>query len=194
MGRGQAGLEKEEHRVQFGRRRVLGLLGFGLAAAGLPLSGCGFEPIYGRTGDRSVVDDLAAVRVALIPDRSGQILRNYLLDTLTPAGQPVNPRYTLAVSLEEPRRELAIRRDDTPTRVVYSITARFRLQDAAGRQIYAGTSVFDSDYEITNSEFATLANRQSARDRLLQRTSEEIRLQLAAYFRIPKTTSSTSGG
>ena len=172
------------------RRRVLGLLGGGLAAAFVPLAGCGFEPVYGRFGDRSVVDDLAAVRVAVIPDRSGQILRNYLLDTLTPAGQPANPHYTLFVSIEEPRREIAIQRNDTPTRVVYFVSARFRLHDAAGRQIYAGTSVFDSDYEITNSEFATLANRQNARDRLLQRTSEEIRLQLAVYFRTLNTASS----
>ena len=50
--------------------------------------------------------------------------------------------------------------------------------------------MFDSDYEITNSEFATLANRQNARDRLLQRTSDEIRLQLAIYFRTLNTASS----
>jgi len=148
------------------------------------LSGCGFQPLYGTRDDGTrVADELAAVRVALIADRSGQILRNYLLDGLTPQGQPSAPRYVLSVQLEEPSRELTLRRDDTPTRIGFAIVARYQLRDGAGRLLLNSATVFDSDYEITNSEFATLSSRLDARDRLLQQMSEEIRLHLAAYFR-----------
>ncbi len=148
------------------------------------LSGCGFQPLYGTRDDGTrVSDELAAVRVALIADRSGQILRNYLLDGLTPQGQSTAPRYLLSIQLEEPSRELTLRRDDTPTRIGYAIVARYQLHDGAGRLLLNSATVFDSDYEITNSEFATLSSRLDARDRLLQQMSEEIRLHLAAYFR-----------
>jgi LPS-assembly lipoprotein len=155
----------------------------GLWLAGLWLAGCGFEPLYAARGPASVGDDLAAVRVAPIANRSGQILRNYLVDSLAINGQSASPRYTLHVSVEEPRGELTIRRDDTPSRFAYTVTARFRLADGAGRTLYNGVASFDSDYEVTNSEFATLANRLNVRDRLLQQASEDIRLQLAQFFR-----------
>jgi hypothetical protein len=76
-----------------------------------------------------------------------------------------------------------LRRDDTPTRIGFAIVARYQLRDGAGRLLLNSATVFDSDYEITNSEFATLSSRLDARDRLLQQMSEEIRLHLAAYFR-----------
>ena len=148
------------------------------------LSACGFQPVYGTRDDGArVSNELAAVQVALIADRSGQILRNYLLDGLTPQGQPAQPRYVLSVQLQEPSRELTLRRDDTPTRIGYAIIARYQLRDGAGRLLLSNATALDSDYEITSSEFATLSSRLDARDRLLQQMSEDIRLQLAAYFR-----------
>ena len=155
-----------------------------LIAAFALLSACGFQPLYGTRDDGArVSDELAAVQVALIADRSGQILRNYLLDGLTPNGPPTQPRYLLSVQLEEPSRELTLRRDDTPTRIGYAVIARYQLRDGAGRLLLNSAASLDSDYEITNSEFATLSSRLDARDRLLQQMSEDIRLGLAAYFR-----------
>ena len=69
------------------RRHVIS----GVLAALLVLSGCGFEPLYGRFGDSSIADDLARIKIQAIGGRSGQLLRNHLLDGLTPKGELTRP-------------------------------------------------------------------------------------------------------
>jgi LPS-assembly lipoprotein len=151
-------------------------------AAGFALAACGFEPLHRTTARGSAVEALAAVRIDPIADRSGQVLRNYLLDRLSPRGSPARAEYVLSVQLQEPRQTLALRRDDVISRVGYSANATFQLSDAAGRRVLAGGSSFSTDYEVTNSEYATLVSAQNARDRVLELVSEDIRGQLAAFL------------
>ena len=160
------------------RREVLGAL-VGLSAA---LAACGFEPLHRTTERGSAAESLAAIRVEPIADRSGQVLRNYLLDRLTPLGSPARAEYALRVRLQEPRQTLALRRDDVISRVGYSATASFELADSGGRRVFSGTSSFSTDYEVTNSEFATLISAQNARDRVLELVGDDIRNQLAAFL------------
>ncbi|MFM8988614.1 MAG: hypothetical protein ACKOUS_02890, partial [Alphaproteobacteria bacterium] len=55
-----------------------------LLAGALPvLAGCGFSPLYGRSEGGAVAEELAKIRVLPIANRSGQVLRNHLLDGLT---------------------------------------------------------------------------------------------------------------
>ncbi|MCM0018644.1 MAG: hypothetical protein NBV67_01485, partial [Tagaea sp.] len=68
-------------------------------AAAFVLAGCGFEPLHRTTARGSAADSLAAIRIDPIADRSGQILRNYLLDRLSPRGTPARPDYVLRVRL-----------------------------------------------------------------------------------------------
>jgi LPS-assembly lipoprotein len=143
---------------------------------------CGFEPLYARKDNGSVVDDLAQVRIDLIPDRSGQILRNYLLDDLNPRGQAAAPNYYLTVRVNEPRQEIGLQRNDTVTRYSYGVSAQFSLRNARGGTVYSGSSASGTSFEISDSEFATIANQQTARDRLMQQISGDIREQLAVFF------------
>lgn len=161
----------------FGRRAVLALL-----AASPSLAGCGFEPLHASGRGADVTAALAEIRIQPIPDRSGQILRNYLLDRLTPRAGAVPSRYTLVVRLQEPRQTLALRRDDVISRVGYSATASFDLNDERGSRIFTGAASHSTDYEVTNSEFATLVSLQAARERVLELVSEDIRSQLAGHF------------
>jgi LPS-assembly lipoprotein len=162
-------------------RRALGAA----IAAALALGACGFEPLHRTTARGSAADSLAAIRIDPIADRSGQILRNYLLDRLSPRGTLARPEYVLRVQLQEPRQTLALRRDDVISRVGYSAAANFHLADAAGRRIFTGTSSFTTDYEVTNSEFATLISAQNARDRVLELVGDDIRNQLAVFLTRP---------
>lgn len=148
----------------------------------LVLSGCGFHPLMADYPDSSAAEDLARVRVAVIADRSGQILRNHLIDDLTRASRSQPSQYTLHVTLTEPRQEIAIRRDETASRVAYTANATFLLRDATGFALFTGTSSSSSTYEAANSEFASIAGQRSARDRAMQEISADIRQQLAAYF------------
>ncbi|MCW5774643.1 MAG: hypothetical protein KIT16_23565, partial [Rhodospirillaceae bacterium] len=69
-------------------------------AAALALGGCGYRPLYGDRGTSDAVNvsgELARVKIAGIADRRGQILRNYLLDRMNPAGEPADPRYVLII-------------------------------------------------------------------------------------------------
>jgi LPS-assembly lipoprotein len=79
------------------RRRIVAAASVIFLVAGL--AGCGFEPLYGERKDVSVVGELAAVRIAPIPDRAGQILRNFLLDQINPRGTAQAAAYTLTIQL-----------------------------------------------------------------------------------------------
>jgi len=71
------------------RRQVLAML------AGAPLSGCGFQPVYMPTasGKAGVAQrELAAIHVALIPDRPGQVLRQALQSRFEMSGSGVQQR------------------------------------------------------------------------------------------------------
>jgi LPS-assembly lipoprotein len=159
------------------RRLILGML------APLALAACGFEPLHASRPGQDVPGELASIRVLPIPERSGQVLRNYLLDRLTPLGQAPSSRYTLSIRLVEPRQTLALRRDDVISRSGYSATARFELADAAGTRVTGGIVSYSTDYEVTNSEYATLISQQNARDRVLELVGDDIRSQLATYFK-----------
>ena len=145
--------------------------------------GCGFKPLLGTESNPLVQESLAQVRVDAILDRSGQILRNYLMDGMSPKGIQGQARYRLQVVLTEPRREAAIQRDNTASRIAYTASATFRLYDETRRTyIFQGNSISDTTYEITTSEYATVSSLNGARDRVLQDVSTDIRQQLADFF------------
>jgi LPS-assembly lipoprotein len=155
-----------------------------LLGAALALAGCGFEPLYGRFGDSSIADDLATIKIHLIANRSGQILRNHLLDGLTPRGEPQQAAYVLRVELFEPLpQDIGITRNESVVRYSYSTAARFRLHDAAGKELLRSEASSVSTYEVTNSEFATVAGQLNARDRVLAEIATEIKAQIAVWFR-----------
>jgi hypothetical protein len=74
------------------RRQALGLV------LGASLSGCGFQPVYMPTtsGKAGVAQrELAAIHVAIIPDRPGQVLREALQSRFEGSGSGVAQRYEL---------------------------------------------------------------------------------------------------
>jgi LPS-assembly lipoprotein len=155
------------------KRRAL--LSLALATA---LAGCGFEPMHAHRG--GAAGGLPAIRIEPIADRSGQILRNYLLDRLSPQGVPARAEYMLRVRLQEPRQTLTLRRDDVISRLSYGAVANFELRGPDGRRVVTGSTSYSTDYEVTNSEFATLMALQSARERVLELVSDDIRNQIVA--------------
>lgn len=147
------------------------------------LAACGFEPLLGRYGDGGAIEQLEAIRIEPIPDRSGQVLRNALLDQLTPRGVVSNARYVLRIRLAEPRQTISLRRDDVISRSSYSAQASYELLDLQGKRVLAGSSFFTTDYEIASSEFSTRTSLENARDRVMELVAGDIRNQLAQNFR-----------
>jgi LPS-assembly lipoprotein len=147
------------------------------------LAACGFRPLYAERDGTSGADQLAAIRIEPMPDRSGQVLYNALRDGLNPLGRPASPDYLLRVQLQESAEELAFRTDETATRVNLTLIANFSLFPAAGREpVLQGVSRTTTSYNVLTSPYATITSAEDARARALDDIAREIRSRLAVFL------------
>ena len=135
-----------------------------------------------RQDNRSVVDDLSKVKVGYVEGRSGQVLRNDLVDALNPRGEPNEPQYTLTLRIEEPQQNLAFQRNNSVTNVGYSVIAYWTLMDRNGATVFTNSSSSSQQYAMSNSQYATAASALNVRDRIMLDISSDIRNRLAQYF------------
>jgi LPS-assembly lipoprotein len=165
-----------------GRHAALLLLAVSVAGP----AGCGFRPLYGDAGGASA-RQLAQIEIVRIPDRTGQRLRNLLIDRLTPEGQPARPDFRLAVTVTESVSELAVRKDESATRANLSLNATFDLTYIGGKEelTHQGFASSINSYNRLTSDYATLAAEDDARERGLRMIAEEIRLRIAAALQTP---------
>ena len=156
-----------------------------LLAGALPaLAGCGFSPLYGTTENGSVAAEMAKIKIKPIPNRSGQILRNHLIDMLAPGGGQSTGGYTLEVQLNEPRlQDQGISRSESILRYSYSANASFHLLDHRGMIVVRGSSGNSSSFAVTNSEYSNVAAQSDARDRVMEAIASDFRTQIATHFR-----------
>jgi LPS-assembly lipoprotein len=151
---------------------------------GLPLlAACGFQPLYAERAGANAADQLAAIRIEPLPDRSGQLLYNALRDGLNPLGSPASPDYRLKVKLDESLEELAFQTDETATRVNMTLTAAFALFPSEGKEpVFEGVSRTTTAYNVLTSPYATLTSSEDARARALDDIAREIRARLAVFL------------
>ena len=150
----------------------------------LTVTGCGFQPLYSRSGDSNTLA-IGAVKILNIENRSGQKLRNLLMERMSLSTPNKNKPYSLQVKLTETKRNLNIRKDGSATRAVLSITAGFVLIHNASGGRFNGSVWSKSSYNALDSEFATLSAENDARNRALRTIAEEIRLRVAAALKNP---------
>ncbi len=98
---------------------------------------CGFSPLYNQSNAANA-RALASVEILKIKNRSGQKLRNYLLERISPTQRATNPNYSLRVSLRETIDQLNIRKDGSATRAKLTITATFMLMHIKIGKKYRG--------------------------------------------------------
>ena len=165
-----------------------------LIALGLPLlaAGCGFRPMHGRSGlreDAQVSDALAAVKVGLITERQGQLMRRRLEEGLAPAGRGVvTAKYDLRIGLGYGVELQGFRRDGSPSRVRFSATAQWFLFDVAAppREITRGTERASDAYDIPENQFfAADVARDTMERQLIEQLAQQILERLAMHFRRP---------
>ena len=147
------------------------------------LGACGFRPLYSERHNAGVTAELAATRIDLIADRTGQKLHNFLLDRLNPKGLAAQPRYGLKIKVLTRRSELGIRKDETATRANLTLTARYTLRDwRTRRTLYQGSSSSTNSYNILKSDFATLSALNDVTTRAARELSEKIKTRLSIFF------------
>jgi len=151
------------------------------------LAGCGFRPLYGTSGtDKQVAALLAQIRIETIADRTGQKLRNFLLDRINPDGQPARPLYHLNVEVSVSRTDLGIQRDETATRALLRITANYFLRDRERKTVLVqGSTQSTNSFNIVASDFATLSGETDAIERAAREVSDDIKTRLALYLTKP---------
>lgn len=166
------------------RRRVL-LAG---GTAGL-LAGCGFHPLYapadsGAPGPAEA--ELAAIFVPVIPDHSGQLLRQALQQRLEGSGLGTAKRYELAVSFGLAADSIAIRPDSTASRVRLIGNAPWRLTTVGftPEPLTSGQAHAVDGYNIIGQQyFAAELENETITRRVAEALADQIVTRLAVFFR-----------
>lgn len=151
----------------------------------LGLAGCGLRPVYGGGSDSTVASALNTVEISNIPDRSGQKLRNELIDRFYSDGRPADARYTLAVSgPKEVVFGIGIAKDATTTRGQMRVSTQFSLTDNfnPGVVLLHRTMTATVSYNTLGSQYTTLVTEEDARGQALRDLSDQIVTQLELYF------------
>lgn len=147
--------------------------------------GCGFAPMYAKNQSQSnpVIAELAGIRVAGIEDRSGQILRNALVQRITPLGEPAHSTHSLNVKLTSAQESLAERSDGKASLGRTFITANFQLVDyQSEKPLFSGNSRSIVSYRLLGPRYGSTAVEREAEERALTDLAEDIRAQVATYF------------
>ncbi len=164
------------------RRRIAGIGVSALLA--LAVGGCGFQPVYKGGARGATVPQMAAISVAPIDDRTGQLVRNHLLDLLTPRGAPARPLYRLEVKLRETKDGLALEQDESVTRFNLTLHATFEMNELrSDRTLLSGSTRAIAAYNVVRSDYANLIAERDARARSSQEVAQEIKTRIAVYFR-----------
>ena len=152
------------------------------------VSGCGFQPLYQRSGsDTGIAAELAKVEIGPFEDnedplnaRLEQMARNALLDTLQPRGKSSTPTYFLRIRITEKVRRLSVQEDSFATRANLILNASYSLVDLkSGTEITFDISKIITGFNILLSEFATLQNENGAREKAVRRLALDIRQKVA---------------
>ena len=154
-----------------------------LALSLVLLGACSVEPLYGARTGKARGGGVAAIEIAPVKDRVGHIVRNHLIDSLTPRGQPAYPDYRLTLAVEQEKTPLLIQLDDHATRFNLTLRARFALADRDGTVVYRDSARATGSYNVVDSGFATVAAERDAAEEAARVLSEEILTLILLHLR-----------
>ena len=147
------------------------------------LGACSVEPLYGVRASKARGGGIAAIEIAPIKDRVSHIVRNLLIDSLTPRGQPTHPDYRLTLSVEQEKTPLLIQLDDHATRFNLTLRARFALADRDGVTVYQDAAQATGSFNVDESGFATVIAERDAAEEAARVLSEEILTLILLHLR-----------
>ena len=174
------------------RRRAM------LLGAGGVLSGCGFRPLYmpeGGQGSPASLE-LAAVYIPVIPERTGQLLRQALQRRMEGAGDSgVAKKYDLITAMVAIGEGTGIQRDTSTTRIRLVGTAPWSLRvlNLQHTVLKTGSARVLDGYNILNQQFfAAELESESAYRRMAESLADQIVAQVAVFLRDRTTASPAS--
>ncbi len=157
-------------------------------AGGLALGGCGFRPLYMPAGGAAgpAEAELAAVYVPVVPERSGQLLRQALQRRLEGPGTGAAKKYELTTYLIANVEGIAILRDSSTTRYRVIATAPWtlRMLSLDRAVLTSGTGRAVEGYNILNQQyFAADLEGDAAYKRAAETLADQIVTQVAIFLR-----------
>lgn len=138
------------------------------------LSACGFTPMY---ADPAVGSPLRRIAVETQDDRLGYRLREQLEDALA-WDRGATPLYRLTTQVEQNRRSLGRRIDDTATRYELTVKAAWTLTPASGGEPVSGVETVTTTYAAADQPYAAIAAQQEGEERAAAELARLIRLDL----------------
>ena len=145
-------------------------------------SSCGYKPIYSKNVNTN--KELLSISIKNIKNRSGQILRNTLLNQLNPERERVIIKYRLIIELSESSTSLGYRRDMSATRTDLEVTAKYLLKNVKNDEIILKEDVKSiSSFDVVESVYATLVAEKDAREKSLKIKSDNIYTNLVIFFK-----------
>ena len=155
-----------------------------LVALGLSVAACGFEPMYGEHQGATVRAELETVRVALIANRAGQLLRRYMLDHMHAGEQQAGARYELEVRLLEVKQFYGIQVDQSATYARLAMTGAFSLRDLKTQQaVLSGSATTYSSYNIAADPFNSVVAEGDARERAVHSLGDDLIARISLQLR-----------
>jgi LPS-assembly lipoprotein len=151
-----------------------------LVPLALGLAGCGLSPVYSGGPNGMAAAGLGSISVAPIPDRSGFLVRQALIDRLGQANG--DSRYRLEVELDDQIVAFGVRGDNSAARERRTLRARYRLVETASNEVVLdATAGSDSGIDRVSSNFAVVAAEQTALERLAVEVARQIGARLALF-------------
>ena len=165
-----------------------------LFVLGLMTVSCGFRPLYVQKTstedkwyfdgdfDNYVTDQMAQIKIVAHGERLGQLIKNDLLDLLTPRGVPEKPKYYLYITPAGINEyDQALRRDITATRkrIDYRVDY-YMLEDS--EKIMSGNTVSYVSYDILDNPYSTVMSRKKVETDAAKMMANDIALRLGAFF------------
>lgn len=142
--------------------------------AALALSACGFTPLYGQGGAGG---SLSRIAVSTPDDRLGYRLREQLEDALgRDAAQA--PLWKLETTVEQSRRALGRRIDDTASRYELTVKGGWTLTPVSGGAPLTGVETVTTTYASADQPYAAIAAQQDGEERAAAELARLIRLDL----------------
>ncbi|WP_394998511.1 LPS assembly lipoprotein LptE [Sphingomonas sp.] len=149
--------------------------------AALAVTGCGLHPLYDGGSRGAAAIGFRSIEVGPIPQRSGWLTRNALVDRFD--GEHPAGLYRLEVELDDRITGFGIRGDSATTRETRTLRARYRLVErASGAVVLDATAGSDAGIDVVSSEYATIAAEQTATERLSALVADQIVARLARYM------------
>ncbi len=161
------------------------------------LSACGFKPMYGQFSDGKgdLREVMANIRVSDIteqgrPSRIGQVIRNNLLDRLTPFGETKSAEYVLKVTFLIEEHGYGIREDESVTLQNLKLVTSYQLEDVATSKVvldYAARALVT--YDLAQSDYSNMIARNAALKRLSEEVANQMAARIGAFFSKSATSS-----